>query len=774
MNVPDAIARFGSGKAVARIEDRALLQGLGRFTDNVPVVGQTVIAFLRSPYAHARIACIDATAARAINGVLTVYTGADLVAAGVKAMPGAAGFTRPDGRTVTPERHGLAHEFARYVGEAVAAVVATTREVARDALEAIVVDYEELPAVAGVLAATTAGAAAVVADAPDNICAEMRHGKAGAANEAFARAAHRVSLDIVNQRVSAAPMEPRSIVASFDAATGRIEVRISNQMPTAVAGGIAGAIPGLTQQQVHVVVGDVGGGFGMKTGPYPEDIVVAYAAQQLKRPVRWQAERSEDFLSASPGRDVTSHAELALDADGRVLALRVKSLCNVGAYATGAGVAIQLLIGPWVSTSIYDIGVIDLHLQAVLTHTAPTGPYRGAGRPEAIYLIERLMDAAAREMKMDPAALRRRNIIRPEQMPYKNAMGQTYDSGAFEKILDQGLALADWSGYAARREASAKRGKLRGRGIATFLEWTGGNAFQETVSVDVTPDGFIEIFSATQQMGQGIQTSYAQLVVDVFGVPIERVRIVQGDTDRGNGFGSAGSRSLFTGGSAVHVASEKTVDEGKTLAAKALEAAPADIEYRAGRFSVVGTDLGIDLFELAGKQDGARIHVEATTTAGGPTWPNACHICELEVDPQTGDVQLLSYASVNDIGRVVSPTIARSQVDGGAVQGIGQALCEEVVYDAESSQLVTGSFMDYAMPRAENGVTFRTEFDTSIPCALNPLGVKGVGELGTIGATPAVMNALVDALDHAGLGRNAEKIRMPATSERVWQALQGL
>jgi carbon-monoxide dehydrogenase large subunit len=365
-------------------------------------------------------------------------------------------------------------------------------------------------------------------------------------------------------------------------------------------------------------------------------------------------------------------------------------------------------------------------------------------------------------------------MVRPEQMPYKNAMGQTYDCGAFEKILDQGLKLADWNGYAARREASARRGKLRGRGIATFLEWTGGNAFQETVSVDVTPDGFIEIFSATQQMGQGIQTSYAQLVVDVFGVPIEKVRIVQGDTDRGNGFGSAGSRSLFTGGSAVHAASERTVDQGKTLAAQALEAAPADIEYRAGRFSVVGTDLGIDLFELAGKQDGARIHVEATTTAGGPTWPNACHICELEVDPQTGDVQLLSYASVNDIGRVVSPTIARGQVDGGAVQGIGQALCEEVVYDAGSSQLLTGSFMDYAMPRAENGVDFRTEFDTSIPTATNPLGVKGVGELGTIGATPAVMNALVDALAQAGLGRNAEKLQMPATSARVWQALQAV
>ncbi|MEP7302501.1 MAG: molybdopterin cofactor-binding domain-containing protein, partial [Caldimonas sp.] len=517
-----------------------------------------------------------------------------------------------------------------------------------------------------------------------------------------------------------------------------------------------------------------GGGFGMKTGIHPEDIVVAFAARALKRPVRWQAERSEEFLSALHGRDVSSRAELALDAEGRVLALRVRSLANMGAYATPAGVAIQLLIGPWVSTSIYAIDVIDLHLQAVLTNTAPTGPYRGAGRPEAIYIVERLMDAAAREMQIDPAALRRRNMIRPEQMPYRNAMGQTYDSGAFEKILDQGLALADWTGFAARREASARHGRLRGRGIATFLEWTGGNAFEEKVSIDVTPDGFIEIFSATQQMGQGIQTSYAQLAVDVFGVPIDKVRIVQGDTDRGNGFGSAGSRSLFTGGSAVQVASQKTVDEGKALAAEALEAAPADIEYRAGRFSVVGTDLGIDLFALAGKQAGARIHVDASTTAGGPTWPNGCHVCEVEIDPGTGDVLVVSYASVNDIGRVVSPMIARGQVEGGAVQGIGQALCEEIVYDAASSQLVTGSFMDYAMPRAEGGAEFRTGFDTSIPCLHNPLGVKGVGELGTIGATPAVINAVVDALAHAGLGRAAERIRMPATSERVWQALQGI
>ncbi len=772
-SVTDAATRFGSGRAVARVEDRALLRGLGRFTDNVPVAGQATIAFLRSPYAHARIVSIDAGAARAMEGVLAVYTGADLAAAGVKPMPTTPDFRRADGRTtVSPPRRALAHEFARYVGEPVAAVVAVTRHAARDALDAIAIEFEDLPSVVGVEAATRPGAPVVTPDAADNIAAEMRHGKPGEAEAAFARATHRIALRLVNQRVAAAPMEPRSIVASFDEGAGRIEVRISNQMPTAVVAALADAIPGLTQASVHVIVGDVGGGFGMKTGAYPEDIVVAWAARELKRPVRWQADRSEEFLSANAGRDVTSHAELALDADGRVLALRVKSFADVGAYATPTSVVIQLLIGPWVATSIYDIGTIDLHLHAVLTNTAPTGAYRGAGRPEAIYVIERLMDAAAREMKLDPAELRRRNMIGPEQMPYLNAMGQTYDSGAFEKILDQGLALADWHGFAARREEADRRGMLRGRGIATFLEWTGGNVFEEKVSVDVTPDGFIEIFSATQAMGQGIQTSYAQLAVDVFGVPIDRVRIVQGDTDRGNGFGSAGSRSLFVGGSAVRVASERTVEHARTLAAEALEAAAADIEYRAGRFGVVGTDLGIDLFALAGKQAGARIHLDSTSSVGGPTWPNACHVCEVEVDPETGDVRVVSYASVNDIGRVISPTIARGQVDGGAVQGIGQALCEQVVYDAGSSQLVTGSLMDYALPRAEGGPMFRTEFDTSIPCALNPLGVKGVGELGTIGATPVVMNALVDALDHAGLGRNAEKIQMPATSERVWLALQ--
>lgn len=776
MDIPSPTAsRFGGGHAVKRVEDASLLVGRGQFVDNLRVDSDTHIAFLRSPYAHAKITAIDTGGAEAMPGVLKVYTGAALAAAGVKPMPKAAGFKRADGAPpASAERHGLAVDTVRFVGEAVAAVVAQSREAARDAAEAIMVDYEELPAVVDPVQASAPGAPALCGEAPDNIAAEMRHGDAAAAAAAFASAAHTVSLDLVNQRLAPSPMEPRSIVAAFDSADQRLTVRISSQMPTGARASLVAAIPGLSLENVRVVVGDVGGGFGMKGGIHPEDIVVAFAAKDLRRAVRWQAERVEDFLSAAHGRDVVSRAEMALDADGRVLALRVRSLANVGAYAMGVGVAIQLLIGPWVSTSIYDIRTVDLHFIAVMTNTAPTGAYRGAGRPEAIYITERLFDAAAREMKLDPAELRRRNLIQPDQMPYKNALGQTYDSGRFEQILDQGLALADWQGFAARRAESEARGKLRGRGLASFLEWTGGNVFEERVTVDVSADGFIEIGSATQAMGQGIQTSYVQLAVDVFGVPPERIRVLQGDTDRFNGFGSAGSRSLFTGGSAVRVASERTIAKSKELAGEALEVAPADIEYLEGRFRVLGTDVGIDLFELAGRQPEQHIFLDSTSAVGGPTWPNGCHVCEVEIDPDTGHVDVVAYASVNDIGRVVSPDIVTGQIEGGAVQGIGQALTEQIVYDRESGQMLTASFQDYGIPRADiASAFFKTRFDTSIPCVTNLLGVKGVGELGTIGATPAVVNAVVDALDHAGHGRAAERVQMPLSPPRVWRALAG-
>ena len=772
MNAPLEAGRFGSGQSVRRIEDPVLVAGRGLYTDDENLPGQTHLAFLRSSYAHADITSIDTSAAKAMPGVLAVYTGADLAAAGVKPIPGPAGLPRPDGTAgASPPKRALAHGRVRFVGEAVVAVVAETRDQARAAADAVMVDYNELPAVVNVFDAMQPGAPRMCDEAPDNVAAAMRHGDAAATAAAFAKAAHTVQVDVFNQRLAPSPMEPRCVNAHVNAADGRLVVRLSSQMPTAVRDGLADAIPGLTAANVRVLVGDVGGGFGMKTGIYPEDIAVGYAAQQLKRPVKWRADRLEEFLAAVHGRDVTSRAEMALDSHGRVLALRVRGIANVGAYAGMTGAVIQLLIGPWVQTSVYDIPLIDLHFSAVMTNTASTGAYRGAGRPEAIYLTERLMDAASRKIGIDQAELRRRNMIRPDQMPYTNQMGQVYDSGAFEQILDQGLALADWGGFAARRAQSVARGKLRGRGIATFLEWTGGNVFEERVTVNVSADGFIDIGSATQAMGQGIATSYAQLAVDVFGVPLERIRVLQGDTDRLNGFGSAGSRSLFTGGSAVSVASKRTIDDAKALAADALEAPAADIEYSAGRFKVAGTDLGIGLFELAGRQPESRIHVDSTSSVSGPTWPNGCHICEVEIDAATGEVAIVGYASVNDIGRVVSPTIVKGQVEGGAVQGIGQALCENIAYDEATGQLQSASFMDYAMPHADGFLGFKTAFDTSIPCKTNPLGVKGVGELGTIGATPAVVNAVIDALDSAGLGAAGQALQMPVTAERVWRAL---
>ena len=770
MSTDTVATRFGSGQSVRRVEDPALVTGRGRFTDDVVPDGQLSLAFVRSTVAHGRIASIDLDAARATPGVVAVYTGADLVAAGVKPIPTAPAFTRPDGQPMAaPPKRALAHEFVRYVGEAVVAIVATSRQAAREAADTVFVDIHELPVITDPVRALQPGAPVVWEGAPDNICAEMRHGDATATEKAFAGAAHRIRLELVNQRLAPSAMEPRSVLASVEG--GRLTVRMSSQMPSGVRDSLADAL-GIVAADIRVLVGDVGGGFGMKTGIYTEDIAVAWAARQLGRPVKWQAERLEEFLSAVHGRDVTSQAELALDARGKVLAMRVRSLANVGAYPGTVAAAIQLLIGPWVATSIYDIPLIDFTFTAVLTHCAPTGAYRGAGRPEAIYITERLMDAAARELKLDGAELRRRNLISPAQMPYKNPMGQVYDSGAFESILDQGLQLADWSGFEARAAQSRSRGRLRGRGIATFLEWTGGNVFEERVTVSVTPDGFIELNSAVQGMGQGIATSLAQLAVDVFGVPLDRIRIVYGDTDRNNGFGSAGSRSLFTGGNSLRVAAQRTVDKGKELAAEALEAPLADIEYAAGRFAVAGTDHAIGLAELAARQPEQRIFVDSTSSVGGPTWPNGCHICEVEVDPATGAVQIVAYASVNDIGRVISPAIVRGQIEGGAVQGIGQALCERIVYDADSGQLLSASYMDYALPHADGFVGFKTRFDTSIPCKTNDLGVKGVGELGTIGATPAVVNAVVDALDRAGLGRDAERVQMPLTSEVVWRALR--
>lgn len=762
--------RFGSGQEVRRLEDDALLAGKGLFTDDVMPEGQTRLCFVRSPHPHAKIVSIDTAQASAMPGVRLVLTGADIHAAGVKVMAKPIMHKRADGgRPASPDRHILALERVRYVGECVAAVVADTEQQARDAAEAIWVEYEPLPH-AVTLADALAPHAPLLSDAPDNRVAESRHGDAAKAKAAFAQAAHVVSLDICNQRVAALSIEPRSVQAHIE--QGRLVVRMSSQMPTGIRTQIVDLL-GIREDQVRVLVGDVGGGFGMKTGAYPEDLVVAFCAHRLQRPVKWIADRSEEFLSSCHGRDIECHGELALDAQGKILALRIETLANVGAYPSMTGVSIQIMIGPWVQTSVYDMACIDFHYTAVMTHTQPTGAYRGAGRPEAIFNIERLIDEAARVSGIDRLEIRRRNFIRADQMPYQNPMGQTYDTGDFGRMMEQGLQVADWSGFEARAAASAAGGKWRGLGIATFLEWTGGNALEENVNVRIGSDGVIEVFSAVNQMGQGIATSLAQLVVDVFDVPLSQVRVVLGDTDRGNGFGSAGSRSLFTGGSAISVGSRLALDKARELAAEALEAAASDLNYAQGQFSVAGTDLKIGLAELARRQTEGRIELNSKTAANGPTWPNGCHICEIELDPQTGEVQVVRYSSMNDIGRVVNPMIVRGQLDGGAVQGIGQALLEQMVYDPTSGQPVTGSLMDYAAPRADIMPDwFNTHTDSSVPSKNNVLGVKGVGELGTIGATPAVVNAVADALARHGRADLSPKLQMPLTPARMWSLLQ--
>ncbi len=763
-------SRYGSGNAVKRLEDQQLLLGAGQYTNDISRPQQTHLVFLRSPYPHAKITQLDTAAAKAMPGVRGVFSGQDLSAAGVKPMARPLNYKRADGTPLSSTtRHALANGTVRFVGEPIVAVVADTEEQARNAAEAVQIDFEALPS-ATHLADALAPDAPLFTEAPDNRVAETRYGDAQATQAAFDQAAHVVHLDIVNQRVAALSIEPRSVLAYPD--EGRLHIRLSSQMPTGIRTTLSELL-GLDKEKVHVIVGDVGGGFGMKTGAYAEDVVTAFCAHTLGLPVKWIADRSEEFLSSSHGRDIQTKASLALAKDGKILGLKIETLANVGAYPTMTGLTIQMMIGPWVQSSVYDIQTVDYHFTGVMTNTSSTGAYRGAGRPEAIFNIERLMDEAARVSGIGRIELRRKNFIKPEQMPYKNPMGQVYDTGAFEMIMDEAMEKADWAGFTQREAASKANGLWRGLGIATFLEWTGGNALEETVQVQILSDGMIEVASAVNAMGQGIATSLAQLVVDVFGVDISQVRVILGDTDRANGFGSAGSRSIFTGGSAMRVGAEKTLDKARDLAGQALEASPADLAYQGGTFSVKGTDLKISLAELAKRQPDARIEMQSSTTASGPTWPNGCHICEVELNPSTGETQVVSYTSMNDVGRIVNPMIVDGQLDGGAVQGMGQALLEALVYDAESGQLLTGSLMDYAAPRADiMPKMFRTYTNQTVPSTNNVLGVKGVGELGTIGATPSVVNAVADALARNGMGRKSAHIQMPMTPFRIWELMQ--
>jgi carbon-monoxide dehydrogenase large subunit len=759
-----ASARFGAARSQKRLEDDRLLSGKGEFSDDREFPNQAWLVVVRSPYAHARISSLDLSSCRSAPGVIAAWAMPDLRACGVAHIPFPPLFKRADGSPMAaPSRTPLADGVVHYVGQPVAAVVAQTRAQAQDAAELAIVVYDELPCVVDARRAVAPGAPLVWSQASGNIAAEAEYGDADAVAKAFAAAAHMTELELHNQRVVAVALEPRACIAVFDA--GRTTLYTQNQTPTG-ARELLGAAFREKPEAFRVVVGDIGGGFGMKTGLTPEDVLVCHAARQLGRPVRWRGERSEEFLAAHMGRDQHCKASLALDRDGRILALRTEVLGNIGAVPVGSSAIIPLSLGPKVQTTVYRVPAVHYRIKAVLTHTMATGAYRGAGRPEANFLMERLVEKAAREMRIDPAELRRRNLIARAELPYRTHLGDVYDSGDFARMLDQVLAAADWNGFARRRQQSQQCGRLRGRGLSVYLEWTGAIP-TETVDIELSADGTVTVFSGTQAMGQGLETSYTQLVTEILDIDPGRVRIVQGDTDRAHGVGSVGSRSAFVGGSAVAAAGHKIILHARELAAEALEAAAADIEFRDGRLRIAGTDRAIEMAELAARQPERVIRVSATQTPSTPSWPNGAQVCEVEIDPETGEVELVRFVSCDDIGRIINRSIVEGQIHGGIAQGAGQALFETAVYDPESGQLLTGSLMDYCIPRADQFPPMQATFDDTVPCKTNLLGVKGCGELGTIGAVPAVVHAVLDALHDKGV----VQLDMPLTPEKVWRSL---
>src|SRR5450432_506344 len=768
MNILPGNMRFGAGQPVKRLEDQRLLTGKGLFIDDKPEDGALWLHVLRSPHAHANIVSIDTKAAAEMPGVEAVYTGADLVADDIGTLPTLLVFKRPDGSSMTaPPRRLLAHEIVRFAGEPVAAVVATSRFAAQTAAEAIVVEYDVLPSVVDPILATKPGAPAVWPDAPDNVVAAMSYGDAAKVEEVFSKAEHVVSLDLISQRLIPSAMEPRSTIAEIDKASGRLLLHVQSQTPGTTRDLLAEAILKRPKESVRVLVGDIGGGFGQKTNVYPEDGLVAYAAVKLNRKIRWRGERTDDFVGGTHGRDLTSTGEFALDAKGRVLAYRVRSVGGTGAYMSGTGNVIPLVLGPFVQTGVYDLPLVHFEVKSVMTHTAPVGAYRGAGRPEAVFIVERLMDAAARQIGIDPRAIRKLNYIKPAQLPYTNAAGQVYDSGAFAHMLERAAKLADWDGFNARKREAKKKGLLYGRGLTSFIEWTGGRVHTEKVSLHATAEGRVILHSGTMAMGQGLATTYTQMMSESLGIPMDRIDVVQGDTDLATGFGSVGSRSLFVGGTALAVSAVDLIAKAREKASNRLEASVEDIEYRDGMLTVVGTDKRIGLFEIAGGEKGARLSVDSEGEVDGPSWPNGTHICEVEIDPETGVSKVVRYTTVDDVGVAMNPMLVAGQVHGGVAQGIGQALYEGVSYDSEG-QLLTASYQDYCIPRADDIPAIEVTLDGSAPCRTNPLGAKGCGESGAIGGPPCISNGVMDALSELGI----KTLNTPLSPLKVWQAIQ--
>jgi aerobic carbon-monoxide dehydrogenase large subunit len=769
------VNKFGIGQPVARLEDPRFITGRGRFVDDIELPRQCHGVVVMSPHAHARFKRVETARAKAASGVVAVLTGADVeadkIGSLVPVMPEDMG--GPKGlRTLRPV---LARDRVRAVGDRVVFVVAETLQQARDAAELIEIDYEPLPAAIAVEDATRPGAPAVWDEAPDNVAFTLAMGNKEATNAAFAKAAHVVALKLDNARISANSIEPRAAIGQYHPDSDSYTLYSTTQNPHGARSQLAGRVLRIPETKLRVVSPDVGGGFGMKTGGYPEDALVLWASRRCGgRPVRWAATRSEALLGDTHGRDQAVTGELALDERGKILGMRVDALHAMGAYVFGASFVVPYF-AVRLAPGVYDVPAFFGRARAVFTNTAPLHPYRGAGRPEATYLIERLLDHAAPVIGIDAVEIRRRNFIAAAAMPHKTQTGTTYDSGDFAHVLDECLKLADWDGFTKRAAVSKRSGKLRGRGLAYFLEEAA--AFNERMVLRFDPSGALTIIAGTHSHGQGHHTVYAQMVRDWLGVPFESIRFVQGDTDDVPfGRGTYGSRSMHVGGNALRRAADAIVEKAKPMAAMMLEAAAGDLEFKDGSFRIVGTDRALALTEVAKAfyrpvmlppQFDVGLEASGTFAAEPPNYPNGCHVCEVEIDPETGVVTLARYVAVDDVGKVMNHLLCEGQIHGGVAQGVGQALMEAIVFDA-AGQLVTGSFQDYAMPRAEDFPGLVSEL-AEVPARTNPLGVKGAGEAGATGAPPAVVSAILDALRPLGI----EHIDMPATPNRVWAAISG-
>jgi carbon-monoxide dehydrogenase large subunit len=749
--------------------------------------GQTYAYILRSPHAHAEITKIDTAKAAAAPGVVAIFTGADYDKGG---LPCGWQIHSKDGSPmVEPPHLPLCKDRVRHVGDQVALVVAETYSQAKDAAEKIDVTYKELKAVIGIAGAEKAGAGQVWEQAKSNVCYDWHIGDKAAVDAAFAKAHHVTKIDLVNQRLIPNAMEPRAAVGDYDRATGEYTLYTTSQNPHVIRLLMGAFVLQIPEHKLRVVAPDVGGGFGSKIFHYAEEALVTWAAGKIARPIKWTAERSESFMTDAHGRDHVSHAELAMDKDGKFLALRVNTLANMGAYLSTFAPCVPTYLYATLLAGVYTTPVIYAEVKAIFTNTAPVDAYRGAGRPEATYLLERLVEKAAREMKMDRVEIRRKNFIPTNAFPYQTPVALQYDSGDYHSTLEMALKTSDWAGFEARRAEAAKRGKRRGIGISTYIEACGiapsavvGSlgaraGLYEAGSIRVHPTGSITVFTGTHSHGQGHETTFAQLVSEQLGVPIENVDVVHGDTNKiPFGMGTYGSRSLAVGGSALVKAMDKIITKSKRIAAHLMEASVADVEFKDGIFTVAGTDKSVPFgtvaltayvphnYPITELEPG--LEENAFYDPLNFTYPGGCHICEVEVDPETGVVQVVNFTAADDVGRVINPMIVEGQVHGGVAQGIGQALLEGCAYDPKSGQLLTGSYMDYTMPRADDLPNFKVGTHATM-CTHNPLGSKGVGEVGAIGSTPAVINAVLDALLPLGV----EDIEMPATPQRVWQAI---